>query len=193
MAVNTTCAVMPSGRAGSGMKAAKSVSSRVLRSVATTGSRAWLSAVARPWPGMCLTTGSTPPACSPAATAAAMRGDLVRGIAIGAGTDHRVGAGDRNVGDRQAIHGDAERRQIAGDQPARQAARPRRRAPDCAGRGRHRRRRPDRPANAAVPAAAPARLPDRSGPERLHGRGHRGNHQSAHGLAAALGCCARTG
>ena len=27
----------------------------------TTGSRSWLSAGARPWPGMCFTTGSTPP------------------------------------------------------------------------------------------------------------------------------------
>src|SRR5262247_1377207 len=70
-AVNTTWAVIPSGRWPSGRKAAKSVASSVAPSVVTTGSFSWLSAMARPCPGMCLRTGSTPPAMSPSATAAA--------------------------------------------------------------------------------------------------------------------------
>ena len=37
MALNTTCAVMPSGRPANGRKAAKSVASRVARSISTTG------------------------------------------------------------------------------------------------------------------------------------------------------------
>src|SRR5262249_31492882 len=48
MAVNTTWAVMPNGRARSGRKAAKSVVSSAARSVVTTGRPWWLSAVARP-------------------------------------------------------------------------------------------------------------------------------------------------
>ena len=39
MAENTTCAVMPSGNPAKGLKAAKSVDSRVARSESTTGSR----------------------------------------------------------------------------------------------------------------------------------------------------------
>src|SRR5580692_3135608 len=76
MALNTTCAVMPSGRPASGRKAAKSLASSVARSVATTGSRLWLSAVARPWPGICLSTGSTPPSARPSAMAPAMAATL---------------------------------------------------------------------------------------------------------------------
>src|SRR5450830_526543 len=76
MAVNTTCAVMPSGRPASGRNAAKSVASRVARSVSMIGNLAWLSAVARPWPGRCLSTGRTPPACSPCAIAAAIAATL---------------------------------------------------------------------------------------------------------------------
>src|SRR5262249_55647375 len=48
MAVNTTWAVIPKGRARSGRKAAKSVVSSAARSVVTTGRRWWLSAAARP-------------------------------------------------------------------------------------------------------------------------------------------------
>src|SRR5580692_3308607 len=72
IALNTTCAVIPSGRPASVRNAAKSVSSSVARSVPTTGSFWWLSAVARPWPGMCLSTGRTPPSIRPAANAPAM-------------------------------------------------------------------------------------------------------------------------
>ena len=116
MAVYTTCAVIPSGRSASGRNAAKSVASSVARSVSTTGSSPWLSAVARPWPGRCLSTGSTPPAISPSATAARQRRDLARRVAIGAVADHGVGAGNRQVGNRQAIHVDADGSEVGGDQ-----------------------------------------------------------------------------
>src|SRR5580704_12442659 len=76
MALNTTCAVMPSGRPARGRKAAKSVASSVARSAVTTGSRLWLSAVARPWPGMCLSTGRTPPSAKPSAIAPATAATL---------------------------------------------------------------------------------------------------------------------
>ena len=78
IAVNTTCAVIAIGSVASGRKAAKSVASSVSRSALTTGSLLWLSAVARPWPGICLSTGRTPPSCKPSAIAASKRRHLVR-------------------------------------------------------------------------------------------------------------------
>src|SRR6516162_1639440 len=68
IAVYTIWAVIPSGRSESGRNAAKSVVLRVSRSVSTMGSAPWLSAVARPCPGICLSTGRTPPARRPSAT-----------------------------------------------------------------------------------------------------------------------------
>src|SRR5215813_6962690 len=73
IAVYTIWAVIPSGRSPSGRNAAKSVVLRVSRSVSTMGSAPWLSAVARPCPGMCLRTGRTPPARRPSATARASK------------------------------------------------------------------------------------------------------------------------
>src|SRR5215468_8004293 len=73
IAVYTIWAVIPSGRSDSGRNAAKSVVLRVSRSVSTMGSAPWLSAVARPCPGMCLSTGRTPPARRPSATARASK------------------------------------------------------------------------------------------------------------------------
>ena len=72
--------------------------------------------VARPWPGMCLSTGSTPPASSPAATAPPIAATCLGRVAIGAVADHGIGAARRHVRDRQAIDVDAERQQVAGDQ-----------------------------------------------------------------------------
>src|ERR1051326_472451 len=71
MAVKTTWAVIASGTPASRRKARKSVASRLARSASTTGSSRWLSAMARPCPGLCLTTGSTPPSRRPSATAPA--------------------------------------------------------------------------------------------------------------------------
>ena len=52
-----------------------------------------------------------------------MAATLPGSVAIGAVADHRIGAGNRHVGDRQAIDVDAERRKIGGDQAG---AKPRR-------------------------------------------------------------------
>ena len=73
------------------------------RGASTTGSSRWLSRAARPCPGMCLITGSTPPASRPSATAPAERRDLVRLAAVGAVADHVVRARHRHVEHRQAV------------------------------------------------------------------------------------------
>src|SRR6516164_110161 len=73
IAVYTIWAVIPSGRSESGRNAAKSVVLSVSRSVSTMGSAPWLSAVARPCPGICLSTGRTPLASKPSATARASK------------------------------------------------------------------------------------------------------------------------
>src|SRR5215469_2748704 len=72
IAEDTIWAVMASGRWLSARNAAKSVSSSVARSAWTVGNPEWLSTVARPWPGICLTTGRTPPARNPSAIAPAI-------------------------------------------------------------------------------------------------------------------------
>src|SRR6266436_738787 len=73
IAVYTIWAVIPSGRSERGRNAAKSVVLSVSRSVSTMGSARWLSAAARPCPGICLSTGRTPPASKPSATARASK------------------------------------------------------------------------------------------------------------------------
>ncbi len=140
---------------------------------------AWLSAVARPWPGMCLSTGSTPPSIRPSATAPAIAATLLGRVAIGAVADHRVGAGDRHVGERQAIDVDAERAQDRWRSAARRAARPQAR-PRGRGRRAGRRRRPaDRPASAAARAAARGRPPGRPAPAHRPADRRRGTRQPA--------------
>ena len=117
-------------------------------------------------PGMCLSTGSTPPSIRPSATAAPIAATLVGRRAVGAVADHRIGLAHRHVGERQAVDVDAERDEIARDQPR---AEPRGREPLARGRGRRsrrRRRRADSSASAAARAAAPARPPGRSAPAR---------------------------
>ena len=56
------CAVIPIGMSASALNGAKSVALSSSREALMTGSEAWLSTPARPCPGMCLITGSTPPA-----------------------------------------------------------------------------------------------------------------------------------
>ena len=67
----------------------KSVRSSSARGASTTGSSRWLSARARPWPGMCLITGSTPPVEKPSAAARRDRRDAARVGAVGAVADRR--------------------------------------------------------------------------------------------------------
>ena len=116
MAVNTTWAVIPSGRSASGRNAAKSVASSVARSVSTTGS------VAVAVGGGAAVAGDVLEHRQHAAGRAGLRRPRARSprpcrrVAVGAVADHRVGAGDRHVGERQAIDVDADRREIGGDQ-----------------------------------------------------------------------------
>ncbi len=95
----------------------------------TTGSFWWLSAVARPWPGMCLTTGRTPPSGQALRERTSKRGDLFRFVPKARSPITAVGAGDRHVGDRHAIDVDADVRKIGRDQPR---AEPGRRKPASA-------------------------------------------------------------
>ena len=104
-ALNTTCAVMAIGRSASGLKRGEIGPFQLAFGVSTTGSLKWVSAVARPWPGMCLRTGKMPPCSRPSVTARGDGRDLVRLGSIGAVADHGVGAGDRHVRQRQAIDG----------------------------------------------------------------------------------------
>src|ERR1700756_3780779 len=155
-ALKTTCAVNAIGRPLSGRNAAKSVRSSSLLSVSTTGSRKWVSAVARPWPGICFRTGKIPPSSSPFVTAGD-GGDLGRLGSIGPIADYYVGAGNRNVGERQAVHADAELTEIIGDQPGAQTRRlqPQRRIEvvEAAEDGASRIDRPMRRREALPPAA----------------------------------------
>jgi len=67
IAEKTTCAVIAIGRSRSALKGRKSRAASASRDAATIGNSRWLSTFARPWPGMCLTTGATPPAIRPSA------------------------------------------------------------------------------------------------------------------------------
>ena len=141
------------------------------RRVSTFGSRKWVSAVARPWPGMCFRTGKTPPCASPRSRPGRSSRPWPA-PSVGAVADHRIGARNRQVRQRQAVHCDAEVEQVGGDQAGTQARGLQAQAPD---RGRTAGRTPRRavkPANAVVPAAPPGRLPGRSGPGHPHRRGN---------------------
>ena len=92
MALNTTCAVIAIGAPRKAAKGAKSRAASSSRLAATTGSSRWLSARARPWPGMCLTTGRTPPGEQALAERAAERGDALGRTREGARADHRMGS-----------------------------------------------------------------------------------------------------
>ena len=67
---------------------------------------------------MCFSIGSTPPSISPSQTARARCCDPVGIAAISAVADHQVGAGNRQIEHRHAVDGDAEPREIVGDQPS---------------------------------------------------------------------------
>ena len=76
----------------------------------------WLSAPARPWPGICFITGSTPPSIRPSIWALP-RVDHGGGIGgKGAVADHVMGARNRHVQHRQAIDIDPQAGEVMGDQ-----------------------------------------------------------------------------
>ena len=58
-------AVIAIGMAFRALNGRKSVTASVSCAVSTTGRERWLSTPARPWPGICLITGSTPPSIRP--------------------------------------------------------------------------------------------------------------------------------
>ena len=68
-AVKTTWAVIAIGMSDRALNGAKSQASSSSIAVSTTGRSWWLSEKARPWPGMCLMIGRTPPASRPSAAA----------------------------------------------------------------------------------------------------------------------------
>ena len=103
-----------SARCRNGTKSCRSSSAR---DASTTGRSWWLSAAARPCPGMCLMTGSTPPAISPSAAARPSSATVSGSSPVGAVADHVVGAGDRDVEHRHAIDGDADGAQIMRHEP----------------------------------------------------------------------------
>ncbi|MGY4595708.1 hypothetical protein ACVWXL_003454 [Bradyrhizobium sp. GM22.5] len=70
-----------------------------------------------------MSTGNTPPCSRPSVTARGDRGDLSRFGAVSPVPDDGVGASHRHVGQRQAIHGNAEICEIARDQPGAEARR----------------------------------------------------------------------
>ena len=91
-------------------------------------------------------------------------GDFVRIGSIGAIADHGIGAGDRNIRQRQAIDGDAEIGEIGRDQAARSTARPSAQLPVRSYKvAEHRAGRIDRPMRRAQPLHAAALLIDQHG------------------------------
>ncbi len=130
--------------------------SSVARSACTTGSLRWLSALARPWPGMCLSTGSTPPSARPSA--------IARGNAPRPSPAYRHRRGRRSPGRRRCTGTSASGRQSTlmpsgsrsdGDQPGAQSGRGEAQRRIAVVELPHRPRPADRPASAAGRAAAP--------------------------------------
>ena len=72
------------GRVGKGRKGQEVNPLQFSALALTTGRAWWLSTSARPWPGMCFITGSTPPSMRPAMWARASA-ITFQGEAIGAG------------------------------------------------------------------------------------------------------------
>ncbi len=91
--------------------------------VSTVGSSKCVSEKARPWPGMCFMTGSTPPEKQAFNRGTAEGSYGFRILAVGAQTDDVAGALDRHIEHRQAVGGDAEAQEIEGVQPRQQPAR----------------------------------------------------------------------
>ena len=139
----------------------------VARSALDHRQRGWLSAVARPCPGMCLSTGSTPPVEQPFGDGRADRRDL--------GRRRRRRRGRRSPGRPRSTGTSASGRQSTSMPSAAEIVRDQ---PGAELRGRKPRgavavveraveaRRADSSASAAARAAAPGRPPGRSAPGR---------------------------
>ena len=128
----------------------------------TTGSLKWVSAVARPWPGMCLSTGKTPPSSRPSVTARAMAATLpVRFHRPGRRSRRRrrAPAHPPTAGNRRSRRHQQDRRRSAGRSTARRRARGRF---DVVEPAKYRSGRIDWPV-AAGRSAARGRPPGRSG------------------------------
>ena len=134
-----------SGKSRNGTKSEASSSSRV---AVTTGRSKWLSAMARPCPGMCLMTGSTPPGHQAFRHRRAQRSHILRRRRIGPIADDAVAAGSRHVEQRGAVGVDADGAQVGGRQPGRRARRSRRPLQVAAVAPRHRPQPRAAPANA---------------------------------------------
>ena len=126
MAVNTTCAVIPSGSSASGRNAAKSVASSSARSASTTGSRCVAVGRGAAVAGHVLEHRQHAALHQPCGDRRRRSPRPCSGVvAIGAVADHRVGAGAparrRSAGNRRRCRARADRWRSA----ARRAGRPR--------------------------------------------------------------------
>ena len=82
----------------------------------TRGSARWLSAVARPWPGMCLMQPATPPSCKPSSAARASDRGALRIGGERAVADDLVRSFDRHIEHRREIAVDADVLQFVRDE-----------------------------------------------------------------------------
>ena len=114
----------PPGRRGTAASRRRAICSAA---ASTTGRPRWLSWRARPWPGRCLITGSTPPARKPSIIAWPRRADQRRIRGEARDRRSRRLARQRQIEHRRAIDGDAERRQVGARSAGRAATPPRRR------------------------------------------------------------------
>ena len=83
----------------------------------TRGRARWLSHAARPWPGMCFSTGSTPPVQQAPVPERGRRRSRCRGRCRSSGCAGRVSVGPRDVGSGHAVASMPDRAQLLGDQP----------------------------------------------------------------------------
>ena len=104
------------GSAASGRNAAKSVASSSARSAVDHRQPHMAVRRGAAVPGQVLEDRQHAALHEPGRDRRRDRRHLLGRVAVGAIPDHRVGAGDRDVRHRQAIHIDAEREQITGDQ-----------------------------------------------------------------------------
>ena len=158
---NSTWAVMARGAWRSAWKGRKSTAASSEGAASMRGRARWLSAVARPWPGTCLMTGSTPPARQPADDRPP-QGDHRLGIgAVGAVADDLMRSFLRHVENRHGVDGDAQIVKLLGGQSRPGEGGARRHLRDRSRTTAHNGARAACSANRAAAGAAPGPLPDR--------------------------------